>query len=87
MARNVVLADPEATAIYICYEHDRSHLMSRLLCLESAEAGYRDDALTLRKIGDLSLNAPEGTGLVEPVAAHPAATRRWWTPCSATVSG
>jgi replicative DNA helicase len=64
VARNVVRADPGATAMYICYEHDRAHLLSRLLCLESAEAGDRDDALTLRKIGDLSLNAPKGVGLV-----------------------
>ena len=50
--------------MYICYEHDRSHLVSRLLCLESAEAGYKDDALTLRKIDDLSQNAADGSGLV-----------------------
>jgi replicative DNA helicase len=64
VARNVVQADRSATAMYICYEHDRAHLLSRLFCLESAEAGFRDDALTLRKIGDLSLNAPKGVGLV-----------------------
>jgi replicative DNA helicase len=64
VARNAVYANPDAVAMYICYEHDRSHLMSRLLCLESAEAGYREDALTLRKIADLSLSAPQGTGLV-----------------------
>ena len=27
--------------MYICYEHDRNHLMSRLLCLESREQGSR----------------------------------------------
>ena len=64
VARNVVQADRDATAMYICYEHDRAHLLSRLLCLESAEAGYRDDALTLRTIGYLALNAPKGVGLV-----------------------
>jgi replicative DNA helicase len=64
VARNVVRADPSAAAMYICYEHDRSHLVSRLLCLESAEAGYRDDALTLRKINDLSQNAADGAGLL-----------------------
>ncbi len=64
VARNVVRADPKAAAMYICYEHDREHLLSRLLCLESAEAGYKDDALTLRKLADLSLSLPKGTGLV-----------------------
>jgi replicative DNA helicase len=64
VVRNVVRSDPGAAAMYICYEHDRSHLVSRLLCLESAEAGYRDDALTLRKIGDLSQNAANGAGLL-----------------------
>ena len=39
VARNVVYHQPEATAMYICYEHDRTHLMSRLLCLESGEQG------------------------------------------------
>ena len=71
VARNVVQADRSATAMYICYEHDRAHLLSRLLCLESAEAGFRDDALTLRKIGDLSLNAPKGVGLVSRLQRTP----------------
>ena len=71
VARNVVCADPQATAIYICYEHDRSHLMSRLMCMESAEAGYKDDALTMRKIAELSMNAPAGTGLVSRLQRIP----------------
>ncbi|MCU0501639.1 MAG: AAA family ATPase [Anaerolineae bacterium] len=71
VARNVVQADRNTTAMYICYEHDRAHLLSRLLCLESAEAGFRDDALTLRKIGDLSLNAPKGVGLVSRLQRTP----------------
>ena len=41
VARNAVLADPNNWAMYICYEHDRAHLMSRLLCLESAERGLQ----------------------------------------------
>lgn len=57
VARNAVFADPSASALYICYEHDRAHLLSRLLCLESAECGFRDDALTLKKIADLTLSA------------------------------
>jgi len=60
VARNAVLSDPGVRALYICYEHDRPHLLSRLLCLESAERGYRDDALTLRKLADLSLGGGGG---------------------------
>lgn len=64
VARNTVCAAPDNRALYVCYEHDRPHLFSRLLCLESAERGYRDDALTLRKIADLSLDSHNGTGLL-----------------------
>jgi replicative DNA helicase len=64
VARNTVLADPNNWAMYVCYEHDRPHLMSRLMCMESAERGYKDDALTLRRIADLALNTPTGQGLV-----------------------
>jgi len=71
VARNVVSADPQSTAIYVCYEHDRSHLMSRLMCMESAEAGYKDDALTMRKIAELSMNAPAGAGLVSRLQRIP----------------
>lgn len=62
VARNAVLADPAVRALYICYEHDRPHLLSRLLCMESAERGYRDDALTLKKLADLTLSSQGGTG-------------------------
>ena len=49
--------------MYVCYEHDRTHLLLRLLCLESAERGYRDDALTLRKLAQLALaDAADGRG-------------------------
>ena len=64
VARNIVCADPENRAVYVCYEHDRPHLFSRLLCMETAERGYRDDALTLRKIADLSLGGQNGNGLL-----------------------
>ena len=70
-ARNLVRTDPEAAAIYVCYEHDRGHLLSRLLCMESAEAGQRDEALTLRKLADLALNAPQGTGVVSRLQRIP----------------
>jgi replicative DNA helicase len=64
-ARNAVVNDPAARALYICYEHDRAHLLSRLLCLESAERGYREDALTLKRIADMALSTQGGqTGLI-----------------------
>jgi replicative DNA helicase len=64
VARNAVCAGPRNAAIYICYEHDRTHLLSRLLCLETAERGLRDDALTLRKITELMFAAQDGTGFI-----------------------
>ena len=45
-ARNAVCHDRGAVALYICYEHDREHLLQRLLCLESAEVGGRTETLT-----------------------------------------
>jgi replicative DNA helicase len=71
VARNTVLADRNNWAMYVCYEHDRAHLMSRLMCMESAERGYRDDALTLRRIADLSLDSARGPGLVERLKRTP----------------
>ena len=55
VARNIVKADKGNSALYICYEHDRSHLLSRLLCLESAELSPRGDALNLRKLAEMAL--------------------------------
>ncbi|MCU0507082.1 MAG: AAA family ATPase [Anaerolineae bacterium] len=70
VARNAVVADPSVRALYICYEHDRPHLFSRLLCLESAERGYREDALTLRRLADISLSG-KGGGLVKWLRSVP----------------
>jgi replicative DNA helicase len=64
VARNVVRNQPDAHAMYICYEHDRDHLMQRLMCLESAEHGGGDEALTLRRLGQMSLGLPTGAGLI-----------------------
>ena len=65
MARNAVLADPHTKAIYICYEHDRTHLLSRLICLESAERDTNGgDSLTLRKLGKLTYSPVEASGLI-----------------------
>ncbi|HHX44223.1 MAG TPA: AAA family ATPase [Chloroflexi bacterium] len=70
VARNVVYQHPDHYAIYICYEHDRAHLMSRLLCLESAEQRVRDAALTLRQLGEMALS-PDGKGLIARLRATP----------------
>ncbi|HBY97234.1 MAG: DnaB helicase C-terminal domain-containing protein [Ardenticatenaceae bacterium] len=71
VARNVARSSPESAAVYICYEHDRAHLMSRLLCLESAERGDRDNALTLRKLGIMALGSANGSGLVSKLRQMP----------------
>ena len=62
VARNVVYQDEGNAAIYVCYEHDRVHLMLRLLCLESAEQGRGEALLTLRKLADLAQSATEDDG-------------------------
>lgn len=36
LARNIALFNRDAVVMYICYEHDRWHIMMRLLCMESA---------------------------------------------------
>lgn len=64
VARNAVSADDGAVAIYICYEHDREHLLQRLLCLESASAGGRTEALTLATLAKLSFTTEDGEGLI-----------------------
>ncbi len=64
VARNAVVADPEAVAVYVCYEHDREHLLQRLLCMESAESGAGPEALTLRELARLSLDSANTAGLV-----------------------
>lgn len=63
-ARNVVFHDPQAVAIYVCYEHDRAHLLSRLLCMESREQGLSDAGLTLAKLNALAGRADGGVGLI-----------------------
>jgi replicative DNA helicase len=70
VARNVVLSSEDNGAIYVCYEHDRPHLMSRLMCLESAEQGYRD-GLTLRKLADMAMTEEDGLGLVSRLRRRP----------------
>ncbi|MEZ4864550.1 MAG: DnaB-like helicase C-terminal domain-containing protein [Caldilineaceae bacterium] len=70
VARNVVYHHADAAAMYICYEHDRTHLMSRLLCLESVEQGKGDGALTLRNLAQLALTPGNG-GLLRTLQRTP----------------
>jgi replicative DNA helicase len=63
IARNVVHASENDAAMYVCYEHDRTHLMLRLMCLESAEQGYKD-ALTLGQLADIAVDGHDGPGLM-----------------------
>ena len=64
VARNVAHSDERNRALYVCYEHDVAHLMSRLVCLESAERGDQQSKLTLRKLADFAFGALEGVGLI-----------------------
>lgn len=63
-ARNVAAASEASAALYICYEHDRVHLMSRLLCLESATTVEPQDQLTLRKLADMAYSSSGEIGLI-----------------------
>ncbi|MCC7352514.1 MAG: AAA family ATPase [Anaerolineae bacterium] len=71
IARNVVHNDERSSAIYVCYEHDRAHLMSRLLCLESAEENSKGEVLTLRRLAELALGTPNGVGLISRLRRMP----------------
>jgi replicative DNA helicase len=71
IARNVVQASQENTALYVCFEHDRSHLLSRLLCLESAAQGYENQALTLRRLGELATEVRCNGGLISRLRTIP----------------
>jgi len=72
VARNAVRSDEGRAAVYICYEHDRAHLLSRLLCLESAELGRDPDGgLTLRRMGQIASAAGGGTGLISALRKMP----------------
>ncbi len=70
IARNVVLANDQNRAMYVCYEHDRTHLLSRLLCLESASEP-RENQITLRKLSQLAAAAGESAGLIAMLRDDP----------------
>jgi len=63
-ARNVAAASEADAALYICYEHDRVHLLSRLLCLESALTLEPQDQLTLRKLAEMAYDSSGKVGLI-----------------------
>jgi replicative DNA helicase len=70
MARNVVAANPKAAAMYVCYEHDELHLLSRMLCMESAEAGLDENALTLGKLALYTAQRDGQRGLIARLASQ-----------------
>lgn len=71
IARNMVQSSQENTALYVCFEHDRTHMFSRILCMESAAQGYDDRALTLRRLSDLTAEANSTGGLISRLRAIP----------------
>ncbi|MFO7741331.1 MAG: DnaB-like helicase C-terminal domain-containing protein [Anaerolineae bacterium] len=70
IARNAAYSDDGSGALFICYEHTREHLFSRLLCLESAEQGC-PSPLTLKKLNEIALREADGVGLVERLRRLP----------------
>ncbi|MBN1259762.1 MAG: helicase DnaB [Anaerolineae bacterium] len=71
-ARNAVYHDPTTQAIYVCFEHDRAHLMARLMCLESVEQGLGEKALTLRKMAEMAGKPLDGAGVITLLQANAA---------------
>ena len=61
----------ENRAVFVCYEHDPTHLMSRLLCLESADRGNGDGALTAKKLTELAFARANGGGLISSLRKMP----------------
>ena len=70
-ARNAVHHFADTSTLYVCYEHDRSHLLQRLLCLESAEQGMQDSALTLRRLASFALEGGATHGLIAQLRTNP----------------
>lgn len=71
VARNVAQRATDTRAIYVCYEHDRAHLLSRLLCLESVLQGAGEHALTLRRITELATTGEPRLGLISQIRDVP----------------
>jgi replicative DNA helicase len=64
IARNVVANDETTGALYICFEHDQAHLLLRLLCLESAEQNFGQEALTLKRLTDIANIEADNMGVI-----------------------
>ena len=66
LARNVALrqavSGTQGGAMYVCFEHDQAHLTMRLLCLESAELGQGEEALTMARLAKLMASAGGSSG-------------------------
>jgi replicative DNA helicase len=70
LARNITLLNHNAVVMYICYEHDRWHILMRLLCMESALLGHGDVGLTLRRIHAMLNDAVGKRGLLAELQTH-----------------
>jgi replicative DNA helicase len=71
VARSALCLDEGNAAIYVSYEHDRIHMMSRLMCLESAEQSHGSFALTMRELAKLMLDAENGSGFISKLRGVP----------------
>jgi replicative DNA helicase len=71
IAHNVIQSTEDAIALYVCFEHSRFHLLSRLLCLESSAQGYENQALTLRRLNELSLTVQGNKGIISLLRTMP----------------
>lgn len=80
MARNLV-AQTQATCGYVCYEHDETFLLQRLISLESllGQGKVNADGLPVTHLRDLLVSAGRGAdlgevGLEEALMDHPSAS-------------
>lgn len=73
LARNVARSESGAHALYICYEHEPDHLLTRLICLESADLLPVEQALTIRRLDEMGRNASGDLGVISALRG----TRRY----------
>jgi len=71
LARNALCLDDSIAAVYVSYEHDRVHMMSRLMCLESAEQSHSTLAFTMRELSKLMLEAQTDSGFISRLRGVP----------------
>jgi replicative DNA helicase len=67
VARNAALLSPSTYVVYVCYEHNPSELLLRLLCLESADGLRQGEALTLRALTKMTNGDSLGKGLISEI--------------------